>query len=73
MVASLLPLLLPLRVQPRQSKIASAATQGEAIVSVLDVVRKGLGYVLMSMGVSSPAPKKPRPAVKPAPDSKPQP
>ena len=26
-------------------------------MSVLDVVRKGLGYVLMSMGVSSPKPK----------------
>ena len=30
-------------------------------MSVLDVLRKGLGYVLMSMGVSSPTPKKPTP------------
>ena len=40
-------------------------------MSVLEVLRKGFGYVLMSMGVSSPAPKKPvitsseRPAAKP--------
>lgn len=36
-------------------------------MSVLSVLRKGLGYVLMSVGVSSPAPKKPapKPAVKP--------
>ena len=35
-------------------------------MSVLDAVRKGFGYVLMSMGVSSPAPKKqaPKPADK---------
>jgi hypothetical protein len=26
-------------------------------MGVLDVLRKGLGYALMSMGVSSPAPK----------------
>jgi hypothetical protein len=26
-------------------------------MSVLDVIRKGLGFVLMSMGVSSPKPK----------------
>ena len=30
-------------------------------MSVLDALRKGFGYVLMSMGVSSPAPKKPAP------------
>ena len=30
-------------------------------MSVLDVLRKGLGYVLMSMGVSSPTAKKPAP------------
>jgi hypothetical protein len=35
-------------------------------MSVLDSIRKGLGFVLMSMGVSSPK-KKPRPAAKPAP------
>jgi hypothetical protein len=34
-------------------------------MSFLDVLRKGLGYVMMSMGASSPAPKKPAP--KPAP------
>jgi hypothetical protein len=42
-------------------------------VNFLDVLRKGFGYVLMSMGVSSPTPKKPKPAVKPEGDSKPQP
>jgi len=42
-------------------------------MSVLDVLRKGLGYVLMSMGVSSPTPKKPapKPASRPGPDTKP--
>jgi hypothetical protein len=42
-------------------------------MSVLDVLRKGFGYVLMSMGVSSPAPKKqsPKPTDKQQPDSKP--
>jgi hypothetical protein len=36
-------------------------------MNVLDVLRKGFGYVLMSMGVSSPAQKKtvPKPAAKP--------
>lgn len=34
-------------------------------MSVLDSLRKGLGYFLMSMGVSSPA-KKPQVAQKPA-------
>ena len=33
-------------------------------MSVVDVLRKGLGYVLMSMGVSSPKPK-PKPVEKP--------
>jgi hypothetical protein len=33
-------------------------------MSVVDVLRKGLGYVLMSMGVSSPKPK-PKPPEKP--------
>jgi hypothetical protein len=39
-------------------------------MSVLDSLRKGFGFLLMSFGVSSPA-KKPRPASKPAakPDS----
>ena len=32
---------------------------------------KGLGYLLMSMGVSSPTTKKPKPAPKPASDTKP--
>lgn len=42
-------------------------------MSVLDVLRKGFGYVLMSMGVSSPTPKKPapKPVVKPEPGGKP--
>lgn len=42
-------------------------------MSVADLLRKGFGYVLMSMGVSRPTPKKPspKPAVKPEPDSKP--
>jgi hypothetical protein len=36
-------------------------------MSVMDFLRKGFGYVLMSMGVSRPAPKKPapKPAAKP--------
>lgn len=34
-------------------------------MSVMDSIRKGLGFVLMSMGVSAPT-KKPRPAAKPA-------
>ena len=34
-------------------------------MSVLDLLRKGFGYVLLSMGVSRPAPK-PKPAAKPA-------
>ena len=36
-------------------------------MSFLDVLRKGFGFVLMSMGVSSPAQKKsaPKPAAKP--------
>jgi len=35
-------------------------------MSVLDALRKGFGFLLMSMGVSSPA-KKTKPASKPAP------
>ena len=35
-------------------------------MSFLNSLRKGFGYFLMSMGVSSPA-KKPRPAAKPVP------
>jgi hypothetical protein len=35
-------------------------------MSVLDSLRKGLGFLLMSMGVSSPA-KKTKPAPRPAP------
>jgi hypothetical protein len=34
-------------------------------MSVLDSLRKGLGFVLMSMGISSP--KKAKPAPRPAP------
>lgn len=37
-------------------------------MSVMDVLRKGFGYVLMSMGVSSPAPKKPAPKPTAKPD-----
>jgi hypothetical protein len=41
-------------------------------MSVLDLLRKGFGYLLMSLGASSPdAVKKPKPAPKP-PDPKPQ-
>jgi hypothetical protein len=39
-------------------------------MSLLDSLRKGLGYMLMSMGVSSPA-KKPQPAPKPVPKQEP--
>ncbi|HEY1159544.1 MAG TPA: hypothetical protein VGE83_02890 [Terracidiphilus sp.] len=35
-------------------------------MSVLDSLRKGFGFLLMSFGVSSPA-KKPAPATKPSP------
>jgi len=35
-------------------------------LSVLDSLRKGFGFLLMSFGISSPA-KKARPAAKPAP------
>ena len=35
-------------------------------MSVLDSLRKGFGFLLMSFGVSSPA-KKPKPAPKPSP------
>jgi hypothetical protein len=35
-------------------------------MSVLDSLRKGLGFLMMSMGVSSPG-KKAKPAPKPAP------
>jgi hypothetical protein len=36
-------------------------------MSVLDLLRKGFGYVLLSMGVSRPQPKP-----KPSPESKPE-
>jgi hypothetical protein len=35
-------------------------------MSFYDLLKKGFGYVLLSMGVSRPAPK-PRPETKPAP------
>jgi hypothetical protein len=38
--------------------------KGFATMSLLDALRKGFGFFLMSMGVSSPA-KKPKPAPKP--------
>lgn len=37
-------------------------------MSFLDALRKGFGYVLMSMGVSSPAQKKPAPKPASRPD-----
>lgn len=39
-------------------------------MSLLNFLRKGFGFFLMSMGVSSPA-KKPQPAPKPAPKQEP--
>jgi hypothetical protein len=39
--------------------------EGNRSMKVFDALRKGFGFFLMSMGVSSPA-KKPRPAPKPA-------
>jgi hypothetical protein len=38
-------------------------------MSFLDLLRKGFGFVLMSMGVSSPVQKKPAPKPAPKPDS----
>jgi hypothetical protein len=40
-------------------------------MSVVDLLRKGFGYVLMSMGVSRPTPKRPAPKPAAKPDSKP--
>ncbi len=40
-------------------------------MSVLDSLRKGFGFLLMSMGVSSPQ-NKPRPVPKPAPKPDPK-
>ena len=37
-------------------------------MSVVDTLRKGLGFLMMSFGISRPAPKG-RPAVKAAPDN----
>lgn len=44
--------------------MAVLATEGKGIaaMSVMDLLRKGFGYLLLSMGVSRPAPK-----TKPAP------
>jgi hypothetical protein len=39
---------------------------GKDAMSFFDVLKKGLGYVLLSMGVSRPAPK-PKQETKPAP------
>jgi len=36
-------------------------------MSLLDLLRKGFGYVLMTMGVSSPASTKKKPPSQPAP------
>jgi hypothetical protein len=40
--------------------------EGEETMSVLDTLRKGFGFLVMSFGVSSPA-KKIKPTPKPAP------
>lgn len=40
-------------------------------MGVLDVLRKGFGYVLMCMGVSRPAAKKPTPKPAGEPETKP--
>ena len=37
-------------------------------MNVLDMLRKGFGYLLMSMGISSPTPKKPAPKPAPKPE-----
>jgi hypothetical protein len=39
--------------------------KGNVSMSLLDLLRKGFGYVLLSMGVSRPA-QKPKPETKPA-------
>lgn len=39
--------------------------KGSASMSVMGLLRKGFGYLLMSMGVSSPEAAKKKPAAKP--------
>ena len=41
-------------------------------MSVLGSIRKGLGFLMMSMGVSSPAAKRPRPVRKPVATARPE-
>jgi hypothetical protein len=41
-------------------------------MSVLGSIRKGLGFLMMSMGVSSPAAKRPRPVRKTAATARPE-
>lgn len=50
----------------RKSPTASGRYKLEAM-SLLDIVRKGFGYVLMSMGASSPGALKKKPASRPEP------
>jgi hypothetical protein len=38
-------------------------------MKIIDILRRGFGYVLLSMGVSRPAPKKPTPKPEPGPES----
>ena len=46
------------------NRAAVSRPKGSAAMSVLDLLRKGFGFLLLSMGVSRPAPK---PGTKPAP------
>jgi hypothetical protein len=55
---------LPAGVQIAEKTEASGLERTGAM-SVLDWLRKGFGFLLMSFGVSSPT-RKPRPAAKPA-------
>ena len=40
--------------------------KGSEVVGLMDTLKKGFGFVLLSMGVSRPAPK-PKPETKPGP------
>jgi hypothetical protein len=48
-----------------EAEAAAKSRKGSATMSVLDLLKKGFGYFLLSMGVSRPIPK-PKPAQKPA-------
>jgi hypothetical protein len=50
----------------KQTAEAERSGKAGVLVSVLDSLRTGIKFFLMSMGVSSPA-KKPKPPAKPAP------